>query len=111
MMEIVKTKKYTHIKAAQTSALDILKGIKKRFSEFENEHLIIDFSEKINTNIEELFLFLDLSTNHRENGISFVIICSEIDTDDLPDEICVVPTFSEALDILEMDEIERDLGF
>ncbi len=111
MMEIVKTQKYTHLKVAQNSAVDIIKDMKKSYSEFKNEHLIIDFSEKINTNIEELLLFLNLSTNHRENGTSFVIICNEIDTDDVPDEICVVPTFSEALDILEMDEIERDLGF
>ena len=111
MMEIVKTKKYTHIKAAQTSALDILKGIKKRFSEFENEHLIIDFSEKINIEIQELLLFLKVSSKHRTNGMSFVIICTGIEIDEIPDKLSVDPTLTEALDIQEMDAIERDLGF
>ena len=56
-------------------------------------------------------LLLELSTSHRENGTSFVIVCKDIDIDEIPDEINVVPTFTEALDILEMDAIERDLGF
>jgi hypothetical protein len=29
----------------------------------------------------------------------------------MPDEIVVVPTLQEAYDIIEMEEIERDLGF
>ena len=54
---------------------------------------------------------MDLSTNHRGNGTSFVLVCNEVDIDEVPDEICIAPTFEEALDILEMDAIERDLGF
>ena len=56
-------------------------------------------------------LFLNLSEIHKQNGASFVLICSEINIDAIPDEINVVPTFTEAIDILEMDAIERDLGF
>ncbi len=29
----------------------------------------------------------------------------------MPDEIVVVPTMQEAYDIIEMEDIERDLGF
>jgi hypothetical protein len=29
----------------------------------------------------------------------------------MPDEIVVVPTIQEAYDIIEMEEMERDLGF
>ena len=110
-MNIDKTKKHTHIKSVQNSVQEILTELINCYSEFQNEHLIIDFSEKININIEELSLFLKLSTSHRENGTSFVIVCKDIDVDEVPDEINVTPTFEEALDILEMDAIERDLGF
>lgn len=110
-MNIDKSKKYTHIKSDQNPVQEILTELNNHYSEFKDEHLIIDFSENINTNIEELLLFLDLSTSHRENGTSFVIVCKDIDIDEVPDEINVVPTFTEALDILEMDAIERDLGF
>jgi hypothetical protein len=34
-----------------------------------------------------------------------------INFDDIPEEMIVVPTLEEARDIIEMEEIERDLGF
>lgn len=110
-MDIDKTKKYTHLKSGQNDTQDILTEIKNQYSEFKNDHLIVDFSENININIQELLLFLGLSASHREHGTSFVIVCKDIDIDEFPDEINVVPTFTEALDVLEMDAIERDLGF
>jgi len=110
-MKIEKTEKYTHLKPETETVEEVLNEIKNSYSQFENEHLILDFSENINTKIEELILILNLSTKHRENGTSFVVICEGINIDEVPDEINVVPTFTEALDILSMDEIERDLGF
>ena len=93
--------------------LQIAKNInlEKYIFNFKGEHLILDFSGKINANLKELLLFLKLSNQHRKNGTSFVIIFEGVDIDKIPDEINVVPTFTEALDILEMDAIERDLGF
>lgn len=93
------------------SIKEFLVNFTKRYSEFKAQHLVIDFSEKINTPIQDLLLLLNVSTIHRENGTSFVIICKGIDIDEIPDEMNVVPTFEEAVDILEMDAIERDLGF
>lgn len=110
-MNISKTNKYTHLKSEGNSTKEIISELVNRTSEFKKEHLIIDFSENVSINIEELLLFLKLSTSHRENGTSFVIVCKGIDIDEVPDEINVTPTFTEALDILEMDAIERDLGF
>ncbi|PHQ55933.1 MAG: hypothetical protein COC16_04255 [Lutibacter sp.] len=110
-MIITKTEKYTHIKPAQNSFYDFLNNFKKYYIEFIDQHLIIDFSENFNINIEELTLFLKLSIQHKKNGTSFVLICNDININDTPDEIAIVPTFTEALDILEMDAIERDLGF
>jgi len=110
-MNITKTLKHTHLKSVNNTAEEILYEIKNRYSEFKNEHLIIDLSDNINTTIEEILLFLEISENNRENGNSFVIVSKGIDIDEVPDEINVTPTFTEALDILEMDAIERDLGF
>ncbi|WP_299521750.1 ribonuclease Z [uncultured Lutibacter sp.] len=106
-----KTKNYTHIKPNTKSVSDFLLDFKNRYQEFKNENLIIDFSEKFNINIKELILFLKLSKQHIKNGTSFVLICKGINIDNIPDELNVVPTLTEAIDILEMDAIERDLGF
>ena len=110
-MKIQKTEKYTQLKTDQESVHDFFEEFKKMYSKFANEHLIIDFSEKININIEELILFLKIGTQHKESGASFVIVSKNVKLNDLQDEINVVPTFTEALDILEMEAIERDLGF
>jgi hypothetical protein len=110
-MEIIKKKKYTHLKITQNTVENVLNVVKKYHSNNSNEHLIVEFSDNINIDISDLLLFLKLGKTCRKNGTSFVIIYSDIDVDDVPDEINIVPTFTEALDILEMDAIERDLGF
>ena len=74
-------------------------------------HLVLELSENLNTTIKDLSLFLDIATAFRSNGMSFVVICNKIDIDEIPDEINVVPTLTEAKDVLEMEAIERDLGF
>ena len=35
----------------------------------------------------------------------------KVDLNEMPDEIIVVPTLQEAFDIIEMEDIERDLDF
>ena len=111
MMILSKTKKYTLIKPTQKTVKEFLQEFEKKSQEFINEHLIIDFSNYFNTKIKEILLFLDKSKEYKQRGTSFVLIFKDIDIDSIPEEINVVPTFKEALDIIEMDAIERDLGF
>jgi len=61
--------------------------------------------------LNQLLLFIELSNQHRILKHSFVIVNNAIDPDTLPNEIMVVPTLLEAQDVIEMEEIERDLGF
>ena len=53
--------------------------------------------------------FLNISNTHRAKRKSFVLVSNKVSFDEVPDEICVVPTLREARDIIEMEEIERDL--
>ncbi len=110
-MIVTKKKNYTYIKYQKKTVNLFFKEFENRYSEFEGEHIIIDFSEIFNTNIEELLLFLEINNHHRNKGTSFILVCKGIDIDDIPDEINIIPTFTEALDILEMDGVERDLEF
>lgn len=105
------SEKYTLLKPRTNSFKQFYENFSKRVHEFEKEHLIIDFSEKINIEIKDFLLFLNISAVHKKNGTSFVIIYKDVNIDKIPDKINVVPTFTEALDVLEMDAIERDLGF
>jgi hypothetical protein len=78
---------------------------------FKDQNLIIDLLPYTNLSLEQLLMFIELSNKHRILNHSFVIVNNALDPDILPDEIMVVPTLLEAQDVIEMEEIERDLGF
>jgi len=42
---------------------------------------------------------------------SLVLVAESVDFNAAPQSIIVVPTLLEAQNLIEMDEIERDLGF
>ena len=79
--------------------------------EFLKKNVIVDLSKLVEVKHTEILLFLNAAISHMKNNTSLVIITHHIDTDRLPEEIVTAPTLIEALDIIELDEISRDLGF
>ena len=61
--------------------------------------------------LQDIVEFLEISNQHRHAKHSFVIVTDKANLNEMPDEIVVVPTLKEAYDIIEMEEMERDLGF
>ncbi len=78
---------------------------------YEDSNLVIDLLKYEKLSLEELVQFLKLSNYQRGGKKSFVFVNQGLDYDLIPDEMIVVPTLQEAADIIEMEEIERDLGF
>ncbi len=75
-------------------------------SELDDEyrHLILDLSEFLEVSEEKLKNF----TNFGKEAVaknSFVIICQMEFSEDFP----IVPTLQEAFDVIELEEIERQL--
>jgi len=93
------------------SIADFFADFSKKYINFRNKSIILDFSTTKEVLIENILLFLPLSEQHRNHGMSFVIIANGIEVDDVPDEIVIVPTLKEAKDLIEMEDIERNLGF
>jgi len=86
-----------------------IENLNKSYKNIKNDHLIINlfsFSEITSNDILE---FLQISNTHRAANKSFVLVTNKVEYDQVPDEICLVPTVQEANDIIEMEEIERDL--
>jgi hypothetical protein len=54
---------------------------------------------------------MSLSKTHRKSQKSFIIATSDLDHNAISDKLTVVRSLLEAHDIIEMEEIERDLGF
>ncbi|WP_416442836.1 ribonuclease Z [Leeuwenhoekiella sp. A16] len=78
---------------------------------FSDENLVIDLLKYDELSLEELLSFLVISNKQRASKKSFVIVNKGIKIDVVPEEIMVVPTLQEAHDVIELEEIQRDLGF
>lgn len=99
------------IKDTQGDLVCFLMKITHEYKTFENKNIIIDISLYKSLTIKEINEFLPLSKIHKKNKKSFVIVAHDIDFNEVSKYLTVVPTSLEAHDIIEMDEIERDLGF
>ncbi|WP_339844828.1 ribonuclease Z [uncultured Dokdonia sp.] len=78
---------------------------------YDQKNLVIDLLKYDELTLEDLVQFLKLSNYQRADKKSFVFVNTGINYDVIPDEMIVVPTIEEAGDVIEMEEIERDLGF
>ena len=85
-------------------------NLEKEYDKFKNDNLVLDllsFSELTPYNV---ISFLEIARKHKKNGKSFVLVSNQVSYDDVPEEINLVPSLQEARDVVEMEEIERDLG-
>lgn len=80
-------------------------------SEFDGRNVVVNLQKYKELELDDLLLFLNVSNSHRAKKNSFILVNTSVDIDDVPFEMIVVPTLQEAADIVEMEEIERDLGF
>lgn len=101
----------TIIKDTQGDASALLMKLTHEHKTFEKRNLIIDITSDNNVTLKIIHTFKPLSKIHRKGKKSFVIVAARIDFTEVPDTLVVVPTLLEAHDMIEMDEIERDLGF
>ena len=59
----------------------------------------------------DFLLFLKIAEQKKENGTSFVVLNSSVNADDFDENLNIVPTLQEAYDYIEMEAMERELGF
>jgi hypothetical protein len=86
-----------------------IENLNSSYSKIKNDHLIINLFSFSKISSNDVLEFLELSNTHRSANKSFVLVSNKLDFNEVPDEICLVPTIREAKDIIEMEEIERDL--
>jgi predicted AAA+ superfamily ATPase len=99
------------IKDTQKDIKSFKEKFEKGYNTFKDRNIILDVSQDKNVSLDDILGFLMLSNRHRKAKKSFVIVVDDFDFNEVPDEMIVVPTLLEAHDIIEMEEIERDLGF
>lgn len=109
-MKVTRKENYTLIKNDSDSLTEFTSELTKNHDKFK-ENLVIDLSKYNDLDQRSFLGFLEISNLHKEEHKSFVIVNNSVGIDELPEELIVVPTLQEAEDMIQMDEIQRDLGF
>lgn len=99
------------IKDTKGDLVSFLMKVTHEYKSFEKHNIIIDIRLYNSLSVKEINSFLSLSKIHKKAKKSFVIVTSNPDFNSISDKIAVVRSLLEAHDIIEMEEIERDLGF
>ncbi|MFD2552323.1 ribonuclease Z [Bizionia sediminis] len=101
----------TIITQEKASVIELVKKLEVLYTRFKNDNVIVNLSGLKPISEQEITEFLEISLKHRASKHSFVVVSNSVNLDNIPDELVVVPSLQEARDIVEMEEIERDLGF
>ena len=101
----------TVIKDTEGDSIAFLEKVTNQHASYKHQNLILDLTHDNTTTITSIKAFYELSKIHKKGKKSFVIVAENIDFNAIPKSLVVVPSVLEAHDIIEMEEIERDLGF
>ena len=101
----------TIIKDTQNDVASFVQKVTNEYHAFQSQNLILDISNDKSFSIKDLVHFKDLAKNHKKAKKSLILVSDAVDFDKVPNYLNVVPSVLEAHDMIEMDEIERDLGF
>lgn len=110
-MKVTEKEGYKILEDEKEDVKDFASFLTSHHHIFKDDNVVVDILKYGELDLEELLLFLELSNEHRSGRKSFVIANDAINIDRVPEELVVVPTLMEAGDIIQMEEIERDLGF
>ena len=101
----------TIIRNTQGKTAEFIAKLEHEYHCFKDQNLIIDLLHDNELTMEEVISFTELIDSHKKAKKSFVLVADNVDFNAVPGSITLVPTVLEAHDIIELDEIERDLGF
>lgn len=110
-MKVSATGHTTIIKDSKDDLVAFVAKLTPEINTFKSQNLLIDLHHYGAVEVKDILLLQPISKSHKKNKKSFVIVVSATDFNAFPDSFTVVPSVLEAHDIIEMEEIERDLGF
>lgn len=93
----------------KTTLSTFMENLNNAYPKLKYDNIVINLFSFNKLTASDILEFLDLSNTHKTSGKSFVLVTDKVSYDEVPDEISVVPTLQEAKDLIEMEEIERDL--
>ena len=92
--------------------IDFRNLVKVHYKNMRQQNIVIDLSAIEGLKTKHVLEFSELNAYNKEKVLkSFVVVVGKMSMAEISDEIAMVPTLQEALDIIDMEEIERDLGY
>ena len=86
--------------------------VKAHYKNKENQNIVVDLSALEKITAGHVMEFSELSVYNKEHvSKSFVVLIGSLDSNTLADTTSVAPPLPEALDLIDMEEVERDLGY
>jgi hypothetical protein len=73
------------------------------------EHLIVALSDS-EVNDKDFQWIERVASDLSDKSLSFVILSEKLNYEVLPETVNLCPTLEEAIDLIEFEEIQRDLG-
>ncbi len=110
-MNITKKENYVIIDDSGTDLATFATQLSQSHSDFEKDNVVVNVMDKGDLESRDLLVFLEISDLHRKNKKSFVIASNPVSVETLPEDLIIAPTLREAEDIVNMEELERELGF
>lgn len=109
-MKIEEKGKTIIFRDTENQFVDFVEKVTRQREQHLQQNIVIDLS-RVQVTEDELLLLAPLAEAHIEANQSFVVVADINFSDWEEDALIVVPTLQEAHDLIEMDEIGRDLGF
>lgn len=95
----------------KATIIELNDRITAMYDDIANDNIVVVLNSLNGISGALISEFLQLSNTHREAKHSFVIVSDKVNIDTVSEALIIVPTLQEAYDLIEMEEMERDLGF
>lgn len=106
-----KTINETHVLLSEfKSDKNLISLISNDIKSHTTDNVIVNLSD-IKVTEDLLDELNKLSDIHKENGMSFVTVVTNVSPDHVEETFTICPTLGEAEDIVVMENLERELGF
>lgn len=109
-MKVTEKEFYKVLEVEGENLHDFISFLKEKQADFKKDNLIVDLLKHEKFKLKELVGLLAVSQKHGGYKKSFAIVNTALLGDEISEELTVVPTLGEAVDFIQMEEIERDLG-
>jgi hypothetical protein len=94
------------------TGIDFRNLFKGHYKNMHQRNIVFDLSAIKSLKPKHVLELSELNTYNKEQVLkSFVVVVGTMSVSQLPEDIATAPTLQEALDIIEMEEIERDIGY